>query len=65
MRERSVAPPIVTIPRVPANSISVIGEFSSRSERGGQLEWGGQDSNLRSTDYESRRKPSTEASLDR
>jgi len=61
MRERSVAPPIVAVPRIPANSISVIGEFSSRSERGGQLEWGGKDSNLRPTDYESRWKPSIEA----
>ena len=37
MRERSVAPPIVAIPRIPANSISVIGEFSSSSER--SLSW--------------------------
>jgi hypothetical protein len=63
MRERSVSPPIVSIPRIPANSISAIGEFSSRSERGGQLEWGGQDSNLRSADYESRRNPCIEPNL--
>jgi hypothetical protein len=65
MRERSVAPPIVTILRILANSISVIGEFSSRSERGGQLEWGGLDSNQRPTDYESSRKPSVETNLAR
>jgi hypothetical protein len=63
MRERSVAPPIVIIPRIPTNSISVIGEFSSRSERGGQLEWGGLDSNQRPTDYESRRNLSIEPDL--